>query len=347
MELNIIHVDMDAFYAAIEIRDNPQLKGKPVIIGGTSKRGVVSTASYVAREYGVHSAMPMVKAKKLCPKGVCLQPNHQNYKKVSSQLHDIFIKHTDLIEPLALDEAFLDVSDNFQNSVQIGRKIKRQIQSKLELTASIGISYNKFLAKFASDFNKPDGFKIISPQNAKRILATLDVNQLWGVGPKTAAKLKKYNFHKVSDIITANPRFLIDQFGKQGYRIYQLAQGKDNRKVTPPGTPKSIGKETTFSKDISNNEVLIDYLKKLSKKVVNRVKKKEVYGRTVVLKIKYEDFEVISRSKTINSYTDSYYDIYQIANGLLQNEKLEKKVRLIGVTLTNLKNNFYQQLSLF
>jgi DNA polymerase-4 len=347
MELNIIHIDMDAFYAAIEIRDKPALKEKAVIIGGTSRRGVVSTASYKAREYGIHSAMPVVKAKKLCPQGIYLKPDHAKYKKVSNQIRDIFSDYTKLVEPIALDEAFLDVTDNIKNSIQIGRQIKRRIKKKLKLTASIGISYNKFLAKLASEFNKPDGFKIISPKNTKSLLAKLDVEELWGVGPKTAAKLKKYNLKYIKDIMNVEVRFLIDKFGKKGYQIYQLAHGNDRREVTPPGIPKSIGKETTFKQDTADKKILSGYLKKLSTQVAKRVQKRQVYGKTVTLKLKYEDFEIISRSKTVKNYINSQKDIYKVSQGLLQTENLKKKVRLIGVTLSNLKENVYQQLQLF
>ena len=347
MELNIIHIDMDAFYAAIEMRDNPNLRGKPVIIGGTSRRGVVSTASYEAREYGIHSAMPMAKAKKLCPNGIIIQPNHQKYKKVSKAIHDIFNEYTDLVEPLALDEAFLDVEANSQNSIQVGREIQRRIKKELNLIASIGISYNKFLAKLASDFDKPNGFKIISPQNVNRLLSKLDVEALWGVGPKTAANLKDHNLYKVKDIVDTDLVFLIKQFGKKGYQIYQLAQGKDKRKVTPPGLPKSIGKETTLRIDTNDKVLLSEHLKKLSEQVAVRVQNKEVHGKTVTLKLKYEDFEVLSRSQTVDDYINEESEIYQIADGLLQDEELTKKIRLIGVTLSNLKSTIYQQLNLF
>lgn len=347
MELNILHIDMDAFYAAIEIRDNPKLKDKPVIIGGTGKRGVVSTASYEARKYGIHSAMPIFKAKKLCSHGVYLKPDHQKYKQVSQQIRSIFADYTDLIEPLALDEAFLDVSNNERNSIQIGREIKRRINRQVRLTASIGISYNKFLAKLASDFNKPNGFKIISPQKAEKLLKDLDVKDLWGVGPKTANKLKQYNLTKIRDIVKADLSFLIDKFGKKGYRIYQLAQGKDKRKVTPPKIPKSIGKERTFQKDIADKEVLTDHLQDLSSQVAQRVQQKDLYGRTVTLKLKDEDFTVFSRSKTVSDYLETKKKIYRISSKLLADEVLKKKIRLIGVSLSNLKRNVYQQLKLF
>ncbi|MBM7624125.1 DNA polymerase IV [Sporohalobacter salinus] len=347
MELNILHIDMDAFYAAIEIRDNSKLKDKPVIVGGTSKRGVVSTASYEARKYGIHSAMPVFKAKQLCPNGIYLKPDHQKYKKISSQIRNIFTDFTDLIEPLALDEAFLDVSNNEMNSIQIGRKIKRRIRKEIKLTASIGVSYNKFLAKFASDFNKPDGFKIISPQDVNKLLKDLNVEKLWGVGPKTADKLKQYNLTKIHDIVETDPSFLINKFGKKGYRIYQLAQGKDKREVTPPKMPKSIGKETTFQQDIADKEVLTNYLEGLSEQVAQRVQQRELYGRTVTLKLKDEDFTIYSRSKTVSNYINTKKEIYFIVSKLLANEILKKKIRLIGVTLSNLKRNIYQQLKLF
>ncbi|WP_018248063.1 DNA polymerase IV [Orenia marismortui] len=346
MELNIIHVDMDAFYASIEQRDNFKLKGRAVIIGGKSKRGVVSTASYEARKYGVHSAMPIIKARQLCPHGVYLRPNHQKYKEVSQQIREIFYQYTDLVEPLALDEAYLDVSANDKNSIKIAKEIKRKIKSKLKLTASVGVSYNKFLAKLASDFNKPNGFKIISPFKAKDIIFPLDVSYLWGVGPKTEDKLKEMGFYKIKDIAKGDRNFLIRLLGKKGYQVYNLAHAVDNRKVSPPSLPKSIGKEITFKRDTKDKIVLRGYLRDLSKKVSDRAIKNNVKGKTVVLKLKYEDFEELSRSKSINHYIYEEEDIYDLGYQLLNKLDLSKKLRLIGITLSNLVKNNVEQLKL-
>ncbi|OCL25544.1 DNA polymerase IV [Orenia metallireducens] len=346
MELNIIHVDMDAFYASIEQRDNPKLKGKPVIIGGKSKRGVVSTASYEARRYGVHSAMPIIKARQLCPHGTYLQGDHLKYKEVSNQIREIFYRYTDLVEPLALDEAFLDVKGNYKNSIRIAKEIKREIKEELNLTASIGVSYNKYLAKLASDFDKPSGFKIISPFDAQDIIFPLDVNNLWGVGPKTEKRLKELGFYKISDIAKGDRSLLIREFGKKGYQLYKLAQGEDNRKVTPPGLPKSLGKETTFKYDTKDKGVLRGYLKSLSEEVANRVRNKEVKGKTITLKVKYENFEELSRSRTIEGYISTQEDIYRLAEILLEEIDLDKKLRLIGVTLSNIIEDRVEQLKL-
>ena len=347
MELNIIHVDMDAFYAAVEQRDNPQYQGQPVIVGGQSKRGVVSTASYEAREYGIHSAQAMAKAKQLCPDGIYVRPRHDHYKQVSKQIRAIFARYTDLIEPLSLDEAYLDVSTTTENSIKIAKRIKRQIRQELNLVASVGVSYNKFLAKLASDLNKPDGFKIVSPFQAQELIFPMDVGELWGVGPKTAAELNELGLEKIADVAEADRLFLIRKLGKKGYRLHKLAQGQDPREVSVPGAPKSIGNETTFKQDIEKKSLLQEHLLRLSQKVAQRVQNKEMKGKTVTLKLKYEDFEVLSRSKTTNKYVDQPPEIYQRADKLLEQLDLDKKVRLIGVTVSNLVDKKFEQLKLF
>ena len=347
MELNIIHVDMDAFYAAVEQREQPKYRGQPVIVGGQTKRGVVSTASYEARKYGVHSAQSMVKAKELCPDGIYLQPRHDYYKEVSQEIRAIFARWTDLIEPLSLDEAYLDVSNTEENSIKVAKKIKRSIKRELDLVASVGVSYNKFLAKLASDLNKPDGFKTISPYRAQELLFPLDVSELWGVGPKTEEELKKDGLEKIADVAQADRLSLIRKLGKKGYRLHKLAQGKDPRDVSVPGIPKSIGNETTFKEDIAEKSLLQEKLLNLSKKVAYRLQNKELKGKTITLKLKYEDFEILSRSKTIKEYLDQGEDIYQVADNLLAKIELAKKVRLMGVTLSSLVDKSFKQLKLF
>ena len=347
MELDIIHVDMDAFYAAVEQRDHPEYRGQPVIIGGQSRRGVVSTASYEARKYGIHSAQSMVKAKELCPQGVYLKPRHDHYKEVSKEIRAIFTSYTDLVEPLSLDEAYLDVSPTAENSIKVAKRIKRQIKEELNLVASVGVSYNKFLAKLASDLNKPDGFKIISPYQAQDLIAPLDVSELWGVGPKTEEELKEQGLVKIADVAEADRFDLIRRLGKKGYRLHKLARGKDPREVSVPGMPKSIGNETTFKKDLKEKSKLEEKLLQLSQKVAQRLENKELKGKTVTLKLKYEDFEVLSRSQTIKDYIAEGEEIYEIAAKLLQEVELAKKLRLMGVTLSNLVDKGFKQLKLF
>ncbi|MGM0502650.1 MAG: DNA polymerase IV [Bacillota bacterium] len=347
MELNIIHVDMDAFYAAVEQRDNPEYRGQPVIVGGQSKRGVVSTASYEAREYGIHSAQAMVKAKQLCPDGIFVRPRHSHYKQISTEIRAIFARYTDLIEPLSLDEAYLDVSTTTENSIKIAKRIKRQIQQELNLVASVGVSYNKFLAKLASDLNKPNGFKIVSPFQAQELIWPMDVSELWGVGPKTEEQLQELGLDKIADVAQADKFWLIRKLGKRGYRLHQLAQGQDPRTVSVPGAPKSIGNETTFKQDLKEKSLIREHLLNLSQKVTQRVQNNDVKGKTVTLKIKYEDFEVLSRSKTLLRYIDNEQELYSEADKLLEQLNLKKKVRLIGVTLSNLVDNQFEQLRLF
>ncbi|MBM7557529.1 DNA polymerase IV [Halanaerobacter jeridensis] len=347
MELNIIHVDMDAFYAAVEQREHPEYRGQPVIVGGQSKRGVVSTASYEAREYGIHSAQAMAKAKQLCPDGIYLRPRHDYYKQVSKKIRAVFARYTDLIEPLSLDEAYLDVSTNAENSIKIAKRIKRQIKVELDLVASVGVSYNKFLAKLASDLNKPDGFKIVSPFQAQELIWPMDVSELWGVGPKTEEELKELGLERIADVAQADRLFLIRELGKKGYRLHKLAQGQDPREVSIPGDPKSIGNETTFKQDIAKRSLLQEHLLQLSQKVAQRLQNKEVKGKTVTLKLKYEDFEVLSRSNTIQHYIDNGEEIYELADRLLEKIDLPKKVRLIGVTVSNLVDKKFEQLKLF
>ncbi|WP_027338831.1 DNA polymerase IV [Halonatronum saccharophilum] len=346
MELSIIHIDMDAFYASVEVRENPALRGKPVIIGGKSRRGVVSTASYEARCYGVGSAMPIAKARKLCPNGVYLKPRHSLYKEVSNNIREIFYRYTDLVEPLSLDEAYLDVKQNPKNSIRIAKEIKREIENNLGLTASVGISYNKFLAKLASDFNKPNGFKIISPYDFEELILPLDVKFLWGVGPKTEGKLKEIGLYKIKDIAQADRIVLIDKLGKKGYQIWKLAQGEDNREVTPPSRPKSIGKETTFKKDIGDKVLLIDYLKELCSEVSQRAVSNNIKGRSISLKLKYSDFEEFSKSQSCEYYFNKEEKIYKLALSILKEINLRKKVRLIGITLFNMRDNSIKQLCL-
>lgn len=332
---SIIHVDMDAFFASVEQRDNPKLKGKPVIVGGSSQnRGVVSTASYEARVYGVHSAMPMVTAKKLCPKGYFVPVNMSKYKETSKGIHDIFKRYSSLIEPISIDEAFLDIMG--KNPLITAKAIKRDIILEQNLTASIGISENKFLAKLASDMEKPDGLTIIRQKDAIEILKPLQLRKLWGVGPKTERELNRLGIYTIGDLQRYDVDVLIDRFGKRGEELSQFSLGIDNRPVERNITIQSIGEEETFPKDISDIEFLESKLYEYSTNLSLQLEYKEFLARTITVKLKYEDFSIETRSITLNIPTDDSIVIYETSYFILKNKvSLDKKVRLLGLTLSN------------
>ncbi|WP_026893769.1 DNA polymerase IV [Clostridiisalibacter paucivorans] len=332
----ILHVDMDAFYASIEQRDRPNLKNKPVIVGGNPySRGVVCAASYEARKFGIRSAMPSKKAKALCPKAVFVPVNKNKYKKVSQKLHDIFYNYSNKIEPISLDEAFLDVSG--KNPLEIAKKIKEDINNKLYLTASVGISYNKFLAKLASDMKKPDGLTIIQKNEAIDILKPLSIRKLWGVGPKTEKKLKRLGIYRIEDIQKYDKKTLVNLFGKRGEELIDFANGIDNRPVENPEGAQSIGEENTFLEDTNDIKILHERVDRYVKDVVTRILRKRYRIKTVTLKIKYEDFTVETRSITLDYSTDDFNTINRTAHYILDNRfNIDKKVRLLGVTLSNI-----------
>ncbi|NLT95962.1 MAG: DNA polymerase IV, partial [Clostridia bacterium] len=343
MERKIIHVDMDAFFAAVEQRDNPELRGKPVIIGGRPQsRGVVSTASYEARKYGVHSAMPITEAYRLCPHGIFLPPNHKKYSQVSDQIMAIFSDFTPLVEALSLDEAFLDVTGCerlWGDSRQIGLKIKERIRSELNLTASVGLGPNKFLAKLASDMEKPDGFTVITKENIIEKVWPLSVKKLWGIGAKSAEKLWQLNIKTIGQVAKSDPQVLIKALGSWGLEIYNLANGIDPRPVIPEREAQSIGHETTFSQDIADEDFLIAVLLDLAQDVGWRLRRAGLKGRTVTLKMRYPDFKTITRSHTLAQHINQDDLIYQEAVKLFKaNFPKNKSLRLIGITLSNLVN---------
>lgn len=295
--LNIIHVDMDAFYAAVEQRDNPQYRGKPVIVGGSPDgRGVVSTASYEARKFGIHSAMPARKAKSLCPIAIFVRTDMQKYKEVSQQVHAIFRKYTDVIEPISIDEAFLDIGGG--SAVEVGRSIKSDIERELSLTASVGISYNKFLAKLASDMEKPNGFTVITPEYAEQLLPTLPIRKLWGVGKKTEDEFNQLGIFTVLDLIEYDRQFLIDRWGRRGYEFLRFAHGIDNSQVEVSQEAKSMGEEKTLRENTKSIEELSNYLHGFSKSIATRLSREELKCKTITVKVKYDDFKLITRSKT-------------------------------------------------
>ncbi|NLJ84477.1 MAG: DNA polymerase IV [Halanaerobiaceae bacterium] len=353
MALNIMHVDMDAFYAAVEQMDKPELKGKPVIVGGVSlsNRGVVSTASYEARKYGVHSAMPIVEAKRLCPDAVFLPGRHERYSEVSRQIFEIFYQYTPLVEQISIDEAFLDLtgcSRLFGDSIQIGRRIKEDIYNKFGLTASIGLARNKFLAKLASDMEKPDGFFVIEDKDIDRILEPLDVNKIWGVGKKTAEILRSRGIDTIGRLKTLPLEELENLLGKNGIRLYYLSRGIDNRKVEVDNPVKSISHEETFAENISDKNAILSSLLRMSSKVSRRLRKAGLIGNTIDVKIRYGDFTTYTRSISIAVGTNNTDVIYQKAIYLLEKNKLlNQPVRLLGVGVSNLSPEGPEQLSLF
>ncbi|MBC8589609.1 DNA polymerase IV [Wansuia hejianensis] len=343
--LNILHIDMDAFYASVEERDNPALKGKPVIVGGKSKHGIVTTANYEARRYGIHSAMPIFIARKRCPHGYYLQPRMKRYKEVSNEVFETLYEITKIVEPVSVDEAYLDISNIHIDSVKVASEIKRRILQKTGLTLSIGISYNKFLAKLASDWNKPNGMKIISRDMVPDILLPMSVGSVHGIGPKSAKKLNDIGIYTVKDMMALSEEFLIELFGKYGREIYDRIRGIDNREVNIHRERKSLGTETTFSKDTRDKEILKSYLHTFSIEIASGLKNKGFQARTIIVKIKYSDFSIRTKSKTITYDIDSQKEIYELGIELLEEIDLDRDIRLIGLTAANLTSADYEQLS--
>ena len=341
----IIHVDMDAFFASVEQRDRPELREKPVIVGGSpDSRGVVSTCSYEARKYGIHSAMSSAKARKLCPSAIFIEPNFPKYKQASQRVSNIFELYTDLIEPLSLDEAFLDVTQNkIENpsATIIARKILTQIFNETGLTASAGVSYCKFLAKVASDIKKPNGLTVITPNEAIPFIEKLPIRKFFGIGKATESKMLKLNIKNGADLKKCSMAELIKQFGKFGEFYFNITKGIDNRPVNPSRIRKSIGKETTLQYDTNNTHKILQILEMLAIEVNKILIKNDVSGKTITLKIRYHDFEMNTKCITLPFYLDhSHHAIMQhIPTLLKKTDAGKRKVRLLGITISNLDNN--------
>jgi len=337
---HIIHLDMDAFYPSVEILDNPSLKRKPVIVGGSKERGVVSSASYEARKFGVHSAQPIAKAKRLCPQGIFLPVRMTRYQEVSKQAFEIFHRFTPLVEPLSIDEAFLDVTGSirlFGQPENIAKKIKQVIFTETGLTISAGVAPSKFVAKIASDMDKPDGLTIVHPDGVVEFLDPLPIDKMWGVGKVTQHILSRLNIHTFKDLRQTPVEVLEKKFGKQGAKIHQLAMGIDKREVIPEHDVKSIGHEETFMQDIVSLGIAQKELLALSNKTARRMRHKGLKGRTISLKIKYFDFVQITRSTTLPESTDDGSKIYSVACRLLEKAGAAKKpIRLLGISLSQL-----------
>ena len=353
MDRRIIHVDMDAFYASVEQRDFPEIRGKPVVVGGNpNSRGVVAAASYEARKFGIHSAMPMSKAARLCKHLVIQRHRFPIYREVSQQIRAIFYSYTDLVEPLSLDEAFLDVSEVYQpygSAQAIGKEIKERVMQETQLVCSVGVAPNKFLAKIASDYDKPDGFYVIRPNKVEDFLQNLAVSELWGVGKASAAKLHEMGIETISDLKKYELHELINAFGKWGARLYDLARGIDDRPVSSDRETKSMSRETTFGEDIYTIADLLPKLNDLSERVWRDLDGDEdVYARTIQIKLRYGDFTTITRSHTLKEPTRQLQVIQTAAQLLLQHkvEMDQRGVRLIGVGLANFETES-TQLSLF
>jgi DNA polymerase-4 len=336
----IIHIDMDAFYASVEQRDNPELRGKPVAVGGSRERGVVAAASYEARKFGVRSAMPSVTARRKCPDLIFVRPRFDVYSEVSLQVRAILAEYTAIIEPLSLDEAYLDVTENLQgiaSATEIAERIRTKIRSETQLTASAGVSYNKFLAKLASDYRKPDGLFVITPAMGPSFVEALPVERFHGVGPATAAKMKELGIFTALDLRAKDEPFLSENFGKAGRHFYWICRGIDHRPVLPNRVRKSVGAENTFSRDLTTLDDLKAELGPLVDKVWQCCDRTGVRGRTVTLKVKFADFQIITRSRSRVVLISDRSILAAISEELLTAQfPLRKAVRLIGVSLSSL-----------
>jgi len=335
----IIHVDMDAFYASVEQRDNPELRGKPVAVGG-GVRGVVTAASYEARRYGVYSAMPSVTARRRCPDLIFVKPRFDAYRAVSEQIRAIFADYTPLVEPLSLDEAYLDVTQDLKGigiATRIAEEIRARIRAETGLTASAGVSYNKFLAKLASDQNKPDGLCVIPPAKGEAFVATLPVKRFHGIGPKTAEKMARLGIVTGADLKAQSLAFLSHNFGSAGDYYYNLARGVCHRQVKPNRPWKSIGAEDTFLEDLTDEGALCAELDRISRTVWRRISEKEIAGRTVTLKVKYRDFRLCTRARSLDRPVAGREEFLEIGCALLHTlMPAAKGIRLLGLTLSNL-----------
>ncbi|UCH01151.1 MAG: DNA polymerase IV [Deltaproteobacteria bacterium] len=342
MTRTILHIDMDAFFAAIEVLDSPSLKGKPVIVGGSTKRGVVSTASYEARRFGIHSAMPIFQAKERCPQGIFLPVKKDRYKEVSKKVMDILRDFTPLVEQVSIDEAYLDITGSealFGNAEEIARHIKARIGKETGLTCSIGIGPNKFLAKVASDIYKPDGLTIILADDVDKFLSRLPVEKIPGVGRRTIKGLRHYGIKTIGDLKRFSKEQLLKDLGRFGGRLYELAKGMDNSPVVPYRGVKSISSEETLSSDTGDLSILKERVISHADKVAWRLRKEGLKGRTITLKIKLDDFTEMSKGLTVRYTTDSTKIISDSAIKQLKDYPLKRKVRLIGVTVSNLEGS--------
>lgn len=343
----ILHVDMDAFFASVEMLDNPKLKGKPVIVGGTSERGVVATCSYEARKYGVHSAMPVFMAKAKCPNGIFISTRYWRYKEISNSIFKIFYEITPVVEPLSIDEAYLDITESEKDAVTVANYLKSRIRKEIGLTISVGISYNKFLAKLASDWNKPNGLKVINEDMIPQVLYPLKIQKVYGLGDKSAKKLNDIGIFTIEQLYSLPQELLVEYFGKFGVEIYWRIRGVDNREVTVQRERKSIGRETTLSEDTKDKDLLKEYLREFSEDISSMLESKNMRGKTVTLKIKTASFVNHTKSKTLPDFISKNDEIYRESCIILDEIEFEENIRLIGLSVSTLKEETIKQLSLF
>jgi len=335
----IIHVDMDAFYASVEQMDNPELKGKPLAVGGSEVRGVVSAASYEARKFGVRSAMSGIQAKKNCPDLLFVPPRFDRYKEISKQIRKIFHDYTDLVEPLSLDEAYLDVTQNKKGNPSaslIAQEIRKRIFEEVGLTASAGISINKFVAKIASDYNKPNGQKTVNPEEVESFLENLDIKKFYGIGKVTRDRMYHLGIFTGKDLKSKSREFLEEHFSKSGLHFYNIVRGIHNSEVKPNRIAKSVAAEHTFNENLTSEIFMLEKLERIASELEKRIKKYNISGKTVTLKIKYSDFTTQTRSKTLPYFISDKGLIFETAKELLFQERMKESVRLLGISLNNL-----------
>jgi len=337
---------MDAFYASVEQLDNPDLRGKPLAVGGGGDRGVVAAASYEARKFGVRSAMSGVLARKKCPHLIFVRPRFERYSEISKKIKQLFFEYTDLVEPLSLDEAYLDVTHNkknFPSATILAREIRQRIYDELGLRASAGISVNKFIAKVASDINKPNGQKTVSPEDVITFLEELAIEKFYGVGKVTAAKMYNLGIFTGKELKSKSLEFLTSHFKKSGSHYYNIVRGIHNSKVKTDRIRKSVATEHTFHTNLTSEVYMLEKLERIAKELDERLKKTNVSGKTVTLKIKYSDFSLQTRSKTLQYFINDKNLLYEVAKELLYQEKMHNSVRLLGLSLTNLNTNLKKE----
>jgi len=335
----IIHIDMDAFYASVEQLDNPDLRGKPLAVGGSEIRGVVSAASYEARKYGVRSAMSGVQAKRNCPDLIFVRPRFDRYKEISKHIRKIFHEYTDLVEPLSLDEAYLDVTQNKKgnpSATLIAQEIRKRIFDELGLTASAGISVNKFVAKIASDYNKPNGQRTVNPEEVEDFLEKLDIKKFYGVGKVTTEKMYQLGIFTGKDLKSKSKEYLEEHFSKSGLHYYNIVRGIHNSAVKPNRIAKSVAAEHTFNENLTSEIFMEEKLQRIAEELERRLKKYTISGKTITLKIKYSDFTQQTRSKTLPYFISDKGLLFETAKELLYQEKMKESVRLLGISLNNL-----------
>jgi len=338
---------MDAFYASVEQLDNPELKGKPLAVGGSEIRGVVSAASYEARKFGVRSAMSGVQAKKNCPDLLFVPPRFDRYKEISKKIKTIFYEYTDLVEPLSLDEAYLDVTQNKKgnpSATLIAQEIRKRIYDEVGLTASAGISINKFVAKIASDYNKPNGQKTVTPDEVENFLEKLDIKKFYGIGKVTAEKMYQHGIFTGLDLKSKSVAYLEEHFGKSGASYYNIVRGIHNSEVKPNRITKSVAAEHTFNENLTSEIFMQERLERIAGELEKRLKKYNISGKTVTLKIKYSDFTTQTRSKTLPYFISDKGILFETVKELLYQERLKESVRLLGISLNNLNTEIKKQL---